>query len=1107
MADVRTLKIQVDDSSAIASLKQLSAQGKTLQNQFDGKTFSSFGSAANDNFIKVGNSAKKAKADVSDFTKSSQSSLGGLTKTLGGLAAGFSLGAIATSVGKTIAEFETMRTVLNTVTGSVENGGKAFAMLQDVAKKTPNELKDMIETFNILKARGINPTEQALLSFSNTAAAMGKPVTQFAEAVADAMTGEFERLKEFGINVSKQGNELAVTFQGTTTKIGNNSKEIVDYLNGIGNTKFAGAAEAQMNTLAGTISNIKDNFATLAYEIGEGGVKQALSEVAKSFGDFLSTNQNIARDIGSALGGAITIAAKAAGFLLSNLELIAPVLIGIAASKAFTALGTGITLARTAMASFNLVVAANPIGLIATAIALAVVGLTKLTQNFLQAKGITASFGDVLGAIGKTIVGVVQPAIASIGKFLGGLGSIFVDLGGIIKSWMNLNIATYKTIYDVGSLAITNLWTVIKGFFTGAVAASAQFASNVWGNIKAAFTGGDTVNVFKGVGDAWTKQFGDVGKQMGDAINNNFKTDYVAKGFGALKNAASGFADAVAKNLTPATKEQAKATKELGDQQLVSGQAAKVESEATKKLNEDRKNYVAQLKASIIALQDEQAAFGKTASQAKEITLQREAERLGIEKTTQALRDKINTLNAELDLMKFNASFKKMLDNYEQEVKMVKMSADEREVYKAVLDAENLARENNQKLSAGQIAQITDEVKALQAAKKAQENFQKQLDFSKQTLEANRTPLQQYTASANELKAALDSGAWEKAGGTLADYNKQLALLKSGYKDAAYEAQQLDLKQQNTFSSGAKMALNEYIRNSSDVATQTATVFQNAFSAMDAGIKEFVTTGKFNFGDFAKSVIADLAAMAIKVAASKFLAKLFGIDSSGLSVGASNAIGTSTTASSSAGSSTTSGGVLSTIGKAIGGLFKAKGGLVKKGLGYIVGEKGPEWFNPGSTGNIINTKALKSQLTSMVTSKLGIGALTQATSQPNIRYPVGYNSAIASGDFSGVKSNPLSSVSSLLSQVTSSNTAQTASSMTKSVAGLLNNTATNTGATPANVSKTTPSVTISGTTFTFRPQQIDESTKAYVDAGFKQFAGQMAAIIQTSQQIGGVNYK
>jgi hypothetical protein len=42
----------------------------------------------------------------------------------------------------------------------------------------------------------------------------------------------------------------------------------------------------------------------------------------------------------------------------------------------------------------------------------------------------------------------------------------------------------------------------------------------------------------------------------------------------------------------------------------------------------------------------------------------------------------------------------------------------------------------------------------------------------------------------------------------------------------------------------------------------------------------------------------------------------------------------------------------------LGGLFKAKGGPVTGGNPYIVGEKGPELFVPGSSGNIVPNNKL-----------------------------------------------------------------------------------------------------------------------------------------------------
>lgn len=51
-------------------------------------------------------------------------------------------------------------------------------------------------------------------------------------------------------------------------------------------------------------------------------------------------------------------------------------------------------------------------------------------------------------------------------------------------------------------------------------------------------------------------------------------------------------------------------------------------------------------------------------------------------------------------------------------------------------------------------------------------------------------------------------------------------------------------------------------------------------------------------------------------------------------------------------------GIAKNVVGGIGGLFRASGGPVSGGNGYIVGEKGPEWFVPGSSGNIIPSHRL-----------------------------------------------------------------------------------------------------------------------------------------------------
>lgn len=170
------------------------------------------------------------------------------------------------------AVFEKLAASLETVTGSTDKAVQAMEGIKAFASSTPFQVQEITDAFIKLKSLGIAPTERGLLSFGNTASAMGKSLNQFIEAVADASTNEFERLKEFGIKARQQGDEVAFTFQGVTTKIKKNSEDITGYLTSLGETKFAGAMEKQMDTLDGAFSNFSDSVdnavSTLAKDSG-----------------------------------------------------------------------------------------------------------------------------------------------------------------------------------------------------------------------------------------------------------------------------------------------------------------------------------------------------------------------------------------------------------------------------------------------------------------------------------------------------------------------------------------------------------------------------------------------------------------------------------------------------------------------------------------------------------------------------------------------------------------------------------------------------------------------------------------------------------------------
>lgn len=257
------------------------------------------------------------------------SQLNGLTKAAGAAAAAVVSLETAKQVFSALVDsqrnFDKLNSGLITMTGSAENAAKAFSVLQQFAKETPYGLNQAVEGFTKLVALGLNPSKEALISYGNTAAAMGKDLNQMIEAVADASTFEFERLKEFGIKSSQQADTVSFTFRGVTTTVKKNSEEIQKYLLNIGNTDFAGAMETRSKTLDGQLSSLADSFDSLVLAVAQSGFGDAVGAQAATSEDAITalTDAIASNEIAATLQDWVTLFNESFKFISDALNDLA----------------------------------------------------------------------------------------------------------------------------------------------------------------------------------------------------------------------------------------------------------------------------------------------------------------------------------------------------------------------------------------------------------------------------------------------------------------------------------------------------------------------------------------------------------------------------------------------------------------------------------------------------------------------------------------------------------------------------------------------------------------------------------------------------------------
>lgn len=171
-------------------------------------------------------------------------------------------------------KFESYQTTLRNTFQSSIRANEEFAKIKEFAEKTPFGVDELTSSFIKLVNRGFVPTMEELTNIGDLTASQGKSFDQLVEAILDAQTGEFERLKEFGIKARTSGDMVTLSFKGIEKQVKKTDEQalrnaVISFgkLQGV-----AGGMNAQAKTLGGTISNLGDSFDSLFSAIGDKGV-------------------------------------------------------------------------------------------------------------------------------------------------------------------------------------------------------------------------------------------------------------------------------------------------------------------------------------------------------------------------------------------------------------------------------------------------------------------------------------------------------------------------------------------------------------------------------------------------------------------------------------------------------------------------------------------------------------------------------------------------------------------------------------------------------------------------------------------------------------------
>jgi Prophage tail length tape measure protein len=145
-----------------------------------------------------------------------------------------------------------------------------------------------------------------------------------------------------------------------------------------------------------------------------------------------------------------------------------------------------------------------------------------------------------------------------------------------------------------------------------------------------------------------------------------------------------------------------------------------------------------------------------------------------------------------------------------------------------------------------------------------------------------------------------------------------------------------------------------------DSLTAVSDIFQNSLTQAFDSVADGTTKVSKAFGNMGRSILADVGKMFLN----QGIKSLFAPDNSPYGGG---------------------GGLITNLLGGLFGGFRAAGGPVNAGQGYVVGENGPEWFEPNASGRIISNSGLAAGASS---GGGGVTIIDQRSNAPAIEQSV-----------------------------------------------------------------------------------------------------------------------
>lgn len=437
------------------------------------------------------------------------------------------------------------------VTGAVASVEATREFRQDLGKlettfdTTNHGAETATNTFKTLY--GVLGEDDTAIEAANHLAVMADSEEEL-EAYTDILTGTYAT---FGDSLPLEGLAEAMNH---TAKLGEVQGNLADALewSGVDVEKFNKKLEKLKteeerealirDTLNGLYSEASDTYKEVNGEVIKGNEAQAemnlkLAEITGKLEPVITKFKILMAEVLEKLTPIIT-------WIIDNINILAPIVLGFLGTLFALNIASKITALIPVIKALNLTMAANPIGLIITAIGLLVTAFITLWNNCESFRNFWINLWNNIKAILEPVIewikeafkvtwetikavwDVVQPYFAAVWENIKTVFSVVVSvLGGYFKmAWNNIKIVWdlvvgyFKMVWD----NIKTIFSVVKSVLSGDFKGAWEGIKHIWDNVKNYFL--QVWNGIKGIFGNVTGWFKDTFSKAWEAVKKVFSS-------------------------------------------------------------------------------------------------------------------------------------------------------------------------------------------------------------------------------------------------------------------------------------------------------------------------------------------------------------------------------------------------------------------------------------------------------------------------------------------------------------------------------------------------------------------------------------------------------